>query len=45
MENTDYNQLYEIELALIDMGYDRDYVETLTNNQLKNLYYEDIYLD
>ena len=30
---------YEMELQLRNMGYDRDYLEYLTNDQLRSLYF------
>lgn len=32
---------YEMELRLNTIGYDRDYLEYLTNNQLRHLYYDE----
>lgn len=32
---------YEMELDLITVGYDRDFLESLTNDQLRHLYYEE----
>lgn len=32
----------EMELELMNMGYGRDFLESLTNNQLRHLYYDSI---